>query len=619
MATKKNASRTGSRKKKGATSKRATAETQAAVAPENLALDLPEPPVAPENAAEKTTEEVKVAEEIIAPQEAPAPPAPEPQQEPAPENEQPQEPALTEAPEAPVLPQPRPQKPFPSRAAFDAMVAEEKSQPRRRAQAMKAATKQTAPLFADKPGWFLAFMGLWALLPLPFGANRPWSSDLMGVFCALILMAALYARYKKPEKWEGAAPYKRLAVAVGLMTALIGWSWVQVVSWTPLAWHHPLWIEAAPLTGQSPSDGAISIDPSAAQESLTRVLSYVVFFLLALFAGRDGARAKLMLRVFVGTACFYAVYGLLDHWLGIERVLWFPKTMYEGFVTGPFINKNSFATYTGLAFLASLALLWQQMKHRFGMGGTNFSWGIRFVTFCTGLKRKDLFVFLPPVLLFCALVLSGSRAGFFSTAGGALVFVVCLIINRFGISWRGLAIGLVLIGLLGGLLAASGHLLVARGEGVSPTLGEDAEMRLRAYDLAADAILDNPWLGFGLGAFENAFRLYRNDTLPLRFQHAHNDYLELAVEWGLPACIVFGVMLLVLLSLCAQGVRQRRRMEYVPTLGLAASVLVGLHALADFSLQIPAIAASYAILLGLGVAQSWSDRPGKETRGVRQI
>ncbi|KKM69395.1 hypothetical protein LCGC14_1451270, partial [marine sediment metagenome] len=41
-------------------------------------------------------------------------------------------------------------------------------------------------------------------------------------------------------------------------------------------------------------------------------------------------------------------------------------------------------------------------------------------------------------------------------------------------------------------------------------------------------------------------------------------------------------------------------------------VLVGVHSMVDFSLQIPAIGATFALILGIGCAQSWSSRPRRE-------
>ena len=61
---------------------------------------------------------------------------------------------------------------------------------------------------------------------------------------------------------------------------------------------------------------------------------------------------------------------------------------------------------------------------------------------------------------------------------------------------------------------------------------------------------------------------------------------------------------------CLVGARRRRRDALYPALGAAATALVACHALVDFSLQIPAVAAWFATLLGLGYAQSWSSARG---------
>ena len=57
---------------------------------------------------------------------------------------------------------------------------------------------------------------------------------------------------------------------------------------------------------------------------------------------------------------------------------------------------------------------------------------------------------------------------------------------------------------------------------------------------------------------------------------------------------------------CFLGVTRRRRDFVYPALAFAVSVQVAVHSLVDFSLQIPAVAATYALVLGLGFAQSWS-------------
>lgn len=67
-------------------------------------------------------------------------------------------------------------------------------------------------------------------------------------------------------------------------------------------------------------------------------------------------------------------------------------------------------------------------------------------------------------------------------------------------------------------------------------------------------------------------------------------------------------------GLCLVAVFRRQRAQIYPIVAVASTVTVALHALLDFSLQIPAIAALYAAILGMGVAQSWSAEPKRRER-----
>ena len=151
-----------------------------------------------------------------------------------------------------------------------------------------------------------------------------------------------------------------------------------------------------------------------------------------------------------------------------------------------------------------------------------------------------------------------------------------------------------------------GHTLVSRFN--VENVGQDTAIRMAAYSLTLDAISDNPWFGFGLGTFDTAFRIYRDSSLPVWFHHAHNDYLEMMMDLGIPAALILFAVIGVLISVCVKGVWKRKRDSVYPAVGVAASVLIAVHSLFDFSMHIPAIAALYVALLGLGVGQSWSSR-----------
>ena len=59
---------------------------------------------------------------------------------------------------------------------------------------------------------------------------------------------------------------------------------------------------------------------------------------------------------------------------------------------------------------------------------------------------------------------------------------------------------------------------------------------------------------------------------------------------------------------CALGLK-RRAGAIAPALGLSSTVLVAVHSLADFSLQIPAVAATYALIMGVATVRSLDRTP----------
>jgi O-antigen ligase len=135
------------------------------------------------------------------------------------------------------------------------------------------------------------------------------------------------------------------------------------------------------------------------------------------------------------------------------------------------------------------------------------------------------------------------------------------------------------------------------------------------YALTLQAIRDHPLLGVGLGGFHDIFQMYRDSRLDYEvatFDRAHNTYLELALEIGLPAFLVMLAILVGIVAVCVRGLLTRQRDVVYPAAGIAASALLALHSAVDFSLQIPAISVAYALLMGAAYAQSFSTRGSGE-------
>jgi hypothetical protein len=213
------------------------------------------------------------------------------------------------------------------------------------------------------------------------------------------------------------------------------------------------------------------------------------------------------------------------------------------------------------------------------------------------------------VIAISAVIATGSRAGTFSTAGALLALLMVaggFAFRQTKLRW----ISTAGLGLLAGaviLFVINGDVLANRLDDIG-TAGVRDDTRLMLWNAALRMIHDAPIFGLGLGSYERAYPMYSDTMMPLVMDKAHNDYLELAAGWGLPASILWLGAIALLVAMCVRGVQFRHRDRIYPIIAIGASVLVGLHSLFDFSLQMPAIAMTYATVLGIGVAQSFSSR-----------
>ena len=138
----------------------------------------------------------------------------------------------------------------------------------------------------------------------------------------------------------------------------------------------------------------------------------------------------------------------------------------------------------------------------------------------------------------------------------------------------------------------------------------DVQGREETPEAAMNLIRDYPVFGAGPGSFYLAFPPYRTEKIGAFFDHAHNDYIEIAAESGLPGLAILGlfVILSVGAALRAQWERRdplMRGMSFACIMGVT-SILI--HSWVDFNLQIPANAALFMVLCALGWISLYLDR-----------
>ena len=451
--------------------------------------------------------------------------------------------------------------------------------------------------------WLLVAILAWMQFPL--GSNRPWAWSFL-----VLLIAVDWALWIPAGLFESASTVRlarRLAVPGLLMLGVLVWVWLQSTSLTPVTWHADLWSLVATAFGK-PVPGTVSFNPFATETELMKLASYVaVGWLAAVLSTRhDNARRLFIAIVIIATA--YAVYGIALSAFSSSQI-----TIFEGVpppygraVSGGFVAKNSFATFTGMALLASLTLLVEAGQHRIvAMRG----WRTHLRTLIQFATGKGAGWLIASLILLAALIGSQSRAGLIATLVGLVgLFALSLSLSarRGNARWT-LIGGAVAAVAIFALFLASGQSIQARFEDLIETRGA-GEMRPLMWDAAIRAIADHPYLGTGLGTYPSVFSLYARSFVPYIVDRAHNDYLEFTMGVGIPAAIAWLSALLILVVQCVLGVLRRHRRRGYAIVALGATLLVGFHSLFDFSLQMPAVAVLYATLLGIGLGQSQTTR-----------
>ena len=208
------------------------------------------------------------------------------------------------------------------------------------------------------------------------------------------------------------------------------------------------------------------------------------------------------------------------------------------------------------------------------------------------------------LLMSTALILTHSRGGFISTVAGGIVLLTLLNHRQKIGSARSKAV-------IGAAIAVAVLAFVLTSEVLLERMDRidlDGSGRPVVYQLVAQPLKHGHMLGLGYGTFSDSFRMYRSAELKGLYTKAHNTYLENIFELGWPAASLLFGCIGGLSLVCLQGVRKRGRDWVFPATGLAATVLVAVHSVFDFSLQIPAVAITYACIMGVSCAQSYSSR-----------
>jgi O-antigen ligase len=427
---------------------------------------------------------------------------------------------------------------------------------------------------------------------IAFGGTEPASFALVEILFAGVAIVVLAKRYDR-----------NFVLSTGMLVApalLMGAVLLQLCP-LPVGWIED--IGAGQSWDNRASLRTLTIEPFATRTHFLVLLTCMIGFFLAYMVSQNPRGRRRLAVGIILLGLFEAFYGLVQYLTGWQRIFGYVKKYDLEEATGTYINRNHYAGLLEMVFPLALALAFYEF------------WKLRSKrrTAESSLHRIAFWLSIA-VVIFAALIYSRSRMGI---AAAFLSVMVML-----GLTWTSKLYGkaplilsvafLVLsVGLVAWIGAGS---VVERFQNAGEEYGLGDHTRISIWRDTLKLIRQDPVIGTGFGTFPIAFTAVQTTFLGEFVNHAHNDYLELASDLGIPVALgltaCFAWMLVRTARTSRPADRSIDRFLALGCVGSMAAIL--LHSVADFNLYIPANALVFASILGMAM----SLKPGSvvETR-----
>lgn len=449
---------------------------------------------------------------------------------------------------------------------------------------------------------FFGFLALVVWAPLPLGSNRVWAIGIL-LAVTFVLLVALLLVWRRSL---GAA-LERLKLfrwPLGLLASMVTLSWAQTFD-LPAVWVETL----SPMSAaaQAPATWmTLSLDVFQSRIMASLSFVYFVVFVVAVLTVRTATRLDQLAQVLVWSGVLQAVLGAVLFSMKAEYRIFFSPVFHTR-VIGTFINPNSLSAYLCMCLSIGIGL----MLARLGSNQARYpNWRARLVAAIDFTLSAKMRLRLLLVVMVIALVLTRSRMGNAAFFASMLVvgFVAILLMRKTAPQTIALIVSLVIIDVLVVGTWVGLEQVVQRIQETELTVaagGQSDSVEVRtvytrtALALARDFLL----VGSGGGSFYNVFLSYRTPDYGYSYvDHAHNDFVEIASDYGLLGLGILGLLVaLTLWTVLKVMARRRSALVRGMAFGVAMSVVALLvHSTVDFNLQIPANALTMVVILAIG-------------------
>ena len=345
----------------------------------------------------------------------------------------------------------------------------------------------------------------------------------------------------------------------------------------------------APVNPATGPPAPLAVDRDGGVEWLVVAVTVALDFWCARYGVASG-QARHAVRAVAACGGVVAAIGLVQHIVAPRLLygIWRPISRSAETPFGPFVNRNDMAAWMVMA----LPLVTGYLLARLDVRRREGRLGVETMFDAAGVWTAVALCGMAAVL-----AVTLSRSGLVAAVAGAasIVLLAGKRMERQGRAW--LLAGLAGVALVGAAYANFNALLFRVGETVDNGLGGRREI----WSLTWQMIRDFPLTGVGVGSFARAMTVYQPPHL-FAFNHAHDEYLQLAVEGGL----LMGIPAVCAMAAAAAAIASRMQSDRTPTYWIRAGatsalVAIGVQNLWETGLRMPANSVLFALCAAIAL------------------
>ena len=417
---------------------------------------------------------------------------------------------------------------------------------------------------------FVLLCGILFLLPLPLGSYRPWAILAMGLLIsATFITHLIYGAINNNQSLYPPLYSWPVFAALGVVVAVCA---VQMFT--------------------------VSVDPFQTKQMLLKTSFMILFCWLIFIYCNSAARIKQLIYAVICAGVFQALYA---SYLNLSPDVVSPIFGYKHTdrAIGTFTYSNFLANYLALCLCLGIGVLVSELKRNNGKGKNTLKQTLR--AWAEILLSSKIVLRISLIIIIVALILTRSRMGnsAFFIALMVVSFLALFVYNNKPKAFKLLIVSFFIIDLI--IIGA-----IFDVEKVKQRISETSIASETRDEVVRDSIpliLDKPLLGSGGGTFYTAFPAYQSEPYSGYYDNAHNDYIQFAVELGIPATAALGLLVLYCLWLCVATMRKRKTALFQGVaFGCAIAIIdMLLHSSVDYSLQAGANSMLFMIILCLAI------------------